>query len=801
MTRRADPRTSRLLLLARTGLAWERLRPSLVPLGALGSLFLAAAFLDLLPGLPWWGHAAVLAAFAGAATGMLWHLRRRYALPVDDDAKRRLERDSGLDHRPLATLDDTLSFGCDDPRTMALWRMHRRRARASLGRLRVAWPRTDMARHDPLALRVLPLLLLAAGLVAGYGDYGPRLGRALLPEIAHAGTGTSRIDLWIVPPEYTGQTSWHFRAGRRDPVEVPEGSDLRLHVVVPEAPGISLGDDALALESLGAGSYRAESRIVRPGALTVIAGTTPLATWSLQVIPDRAPHAAFVGQPHGNDAGRLGISYRAGDDYGLVALDLQVLAPGQDAPILDLALPLPAPGGTPGRIVQDFSEHPLAGTAADLVLTAADAAGNRSTSPPLAVVLPERRFRHPVARALDRLRRDLLSGRTEREFGALLVAGLREDKAAFDGDPVVYLGLSVAGARLRHARTPGLPPTVPPLLWDLAIRLEGGDPEVARLDMERTRRDLLEALAGGADPETLDGLTDRLRSDLDRLLRAIDRSIEAIPPGLRELARNGTVVREVDLRKLLDRLQAMMHGGDIDGARDLLSRLGTLLNGLHTQAPMAFDAQTMKRAGELLDRLETVETEQQTLIDDTFRRQPPVDDYDRNEFNLEEFDPVESVPMPDLAERQKDLARRLQDAQSSLSALTDLSDRTLDAATAAMRDAARSLETGEGRRALERQGRALEHLRNARTESMEALARMARGMGSGFLPATGSAADPFGRDDSAPLGRALTGPVGLPEAGGGSRAGRLRDEIRRRVDDPARPDRERDYLKRLLAPY
>lgn len=131
----------RKLRLARVVLAWESLWPVLWPAVALAGLFVAVALFDVLPLLPGWVHAALLAAFAGAFLAALAYAVRGFRLPDDDRARRRVERDSDLAHRPIGTLDDRLAEGpTGDPVARGLWRLHRQRMTETIRRLRVAAP-------------------------------------------------------------------------------------------------------------------------------------------------------------------------------------------------------------------------------------------------------------------------------------------------------------------------------------------------------------------------------------------------------------------------------------------------------------------------------------------------------------------------------------------------------------------------------------------------------------------------------------------------------------------------------------
>src|SRR5260221_14719808 len=93
-------------LLARLVLWHERVLPALLPAARVAGVFLCAALLDLPPLLPWWGHALLLAGTGAAILVLLWRGVSGIVPPDATSADRRLERDSGLSHRPLAALTD-----------------------------------------------------------------------------------------------------------------------------------------------------------------------------------------------------------------------------------------------------------------------------------------------------------------------------------------------------------------------------------------------------------------------------------------------------------------------------------------------------------------------------------------------------------------------------------------------------------------------------------------------------------------------------------------------------------------------
>ena len=118
---------------------------------------------------------SLLTLFVGAFGFALWRARGVFKVAARGAGLARLEDDSGVEHQPLRALDDTLPDGFVDPATRRLWALHRQRLIASLERVRLAPPRSDLPRRDPWALRAALLLVLVLGLVHARGDIGPRL--------------------------------------------------------------------------------------------------------------------------------------------------------------------------------------------------------------------------------------------------------------------------------------------------------------------------------------------------------------------------------------------------------------------------------------------------------------------------------------------------------------------------------------------------------------------------------------------------------------------------------------------------
>ena len=161
-------RVARRLWLSALLLRWEGLWPALWPLLAILAAFAAITLFGIWQAAPLPLHAALLAAFASAFAVGLWHAARAPRRPARSDAVRRLERESGVRHRPLSSLLDTPALAPGDRQGRFLWEAHRQRMARLLPLLRVAPPQPLLTLRDPLALRALLVLTLAvAGAFAG----------------------------------------------------------------------------------------------------------------------------------------------------------------------------------------------------------------------------------------------------------------------------------------------------------------------------------------------------------------------------------------------------------------------------------------------------------------------------------------------------------------------------------------------------------------------------------------------------------------------------------------------------------
>ncbi len=230
---RAGP-LDRRIALARAVLAIEKVLPRLWPAAGFAGFYLAMALTGIFAFIPWPVQALLLAATITASAYSLAEGFADFIWPRGLDAARRLERDSGLMHRPVSERDDR-PVG-DDPFARKLWELHR--ARGLPSKFRLALPRADIAERDPHGLRWYVLIALTVGVVFARGDTGARLVAAF---DSGAGAAAS-LDAWIDPPPYTGLPLTSLRIGDDGIVTVPQGSVLNLRVHgAPRTPGTGGG--------------------------------------------------------------------------------------------------------------------------------------------------------------------------------------------------------------------------------------------------------------------------------------------------------------------------------------------------------------------------------------------------------------------------------------------------------------------------------------------------------------------------------------------------------------------------------
>ncbi len=490
---------SRRRNLARLALAWEAIWPAIWPaLGVLG-LYLTIALLGLPLLLPGWARLILAAGFLGAFALALRQGLRGFTWPGDDPADRRLERESGLEHRPLAALTDKPAT--NDPVAQAVWQVHRDRTLASITQLRVGLPRPGLAKRDPIALRAaLGLSLLAALIIAG-PEAPERLRRAVLPPSAIAAQPAPlRLEAWVTPPAYTGAAPV-FLDPAGGAATVPTGSRLQVALSggVGGVPDLLLGAGATPFRALDGRSFGAEAVFEAGARLVIRRDGREIAAWTLSVQADAPPQAFFAEPPARSPRGlATRLPWRVEDDWGVAALIAEIRLqrrPNAAPHVIEIPLPAGQPRQARGLSAPDLSAHPWAGLEVEILLRARDGAGQEGVSEPEQLVLPERSFTHPVAQQLIALRKALSLDPTARVEARRELDRISNAPEAFEHDTTTFLALRAARHRLQRDRRPDAVADAQEILWETAIALEEGRVERSARALAEARQQLREALA------------------------------------------------------------------------------------------------------------------------------------------------------------------------------------------------------------------------------------------------------------------------------------------------------------------
>ena len=630
---------------AKYAIAWEQTWPHLARLLSLIGLFLVVSWAGLWLTLPFVARAVGLGLFVLAALWALWPLVK-FRWPSREAALSRLDRGTGIRHRPATALTDTLAT--QDPVALALWQAQRERTLASLKRIRAGLPSPRLPIHDPRALRALVAVMLVATFFAAGDERRMRISAAFDWNGVLA-PANIRVDAWVTPPLYTGKPPIILSAANKDaaapaagpsgpagPLPVPAGSTLIVRSSGGTLDVVTSGavTEAVAVEQAPKGTNEKQFTIAGDGTAQV-RSPSGQPQWKFSATGDRAPTIALAKDPERQARGSLQMSYKIEDDYGVTEAQARFAArsddpakdpakgdaaprPLFDAPQFPLALPNARTRNGVGQTVKDLTEDPYAGADVTLTLTAKDEAGNEGKSEPFDMRLPERLFTKPLARALIEQRRILALdanqiGQVYAALDALMIA-----PHLFTPEAGQYLGLYSVARQLEAARTdPALREVVAACGRSPSPSRTAISPMSTRRCAPRRRRSSRRWNVAPA--------TRRSRSSPKICARRWTISCASSPSSCsknpQQLARpldpNTRMLSQQDLKNMLDRMERLSRSGDKDAARQLLEQLQQMLENLQMAQPGQCGDGDMEQA---LNELGDMIRKQQQLRDKTYKQ-------------------------------------------------------------------------------------------------------------------------------------------------------------------------------------
>lgn len=856
---RTVDRLGPVLRVAVLSIRWERIwRMLWAPLSVL-TLFVGIALTDVLPLLPDVVHALVLC-FLAALLGFSFSGFKRALAPINaEQAARRVEEESSLKHRPLTALFDRPAQSKLSPEAEVLWHAHLRQAEKDTERLTVPTPHPRVARRDIRGLRFFTIVVLFIGILMGQAEPFDRIARAVAPTGGGYQPQLFQVDLWLTPPRYTGlapatysqvglpkQDNDSEQSPRIGSLIIPVGSQLLVQITDAEyAPVLELGSTVVLFDQLGdaqSASYKLATEIdsdfVGSEMLALKMGGAVVAEWNVQVAPDAKPTVEYERAPSRRRDTQLDVAYLASDDYGVRQVEMLIVRPnGRAVPggEAEIRVELPLSGNR--RNIQtssarDFSAHPWAGLPVRIQLIATDTADQTAETETIEVVLPERIFSHPVARALAEVRKKINDPVPDTvKAGAAELQELSLYPMRFFDDLVAFLSIRVAHSRLVYAKGDDEIASVQRLLWETALRIEDGEFALAEADLLRLQEEAMQALRDGKLGEELDQVMRQLQEAMDRYMQALAERLEEM--GLDQLPpmANLPEMQTQDIQNMMDRIQEMAETGNRDAAEQMLAEMQQMLEQLRDGLQMQQSNPAMANARRMMDDLRSLTEDQQQLMDRTFQesqneqsgafqrprlgqsqpgQQPGQQQGQRQQGQQPGRQPDQQQGQqqgqgPSAAD-QEALRRRLGELMMQMDEAFGQIPENMGQAEQQMEQAGNNMSKGEFGDASNNQAQALEELRNATNQMAEAMAQQfgaQLGLGNGQPQRSGNQQgfDPFGRRNSNENGQGSTvedADVQLPDRMEILRAREILEELRKRSGERDRPKLELDYIDRLL---
>ncbi|MER8635280.1 TIGR02302 family protein [Mesorhizobium sp. M1365] len=860
----SDRSLARRLALSRLGtqvsIIVERGWPLLLPLIIVASLFLSISWLGLFPFLPDLARIGLITAFGVAALAALYPLRF-FRTPSSAEVDRRIEAANRLLHSPVQVQTDRPS-GKESIFSQALWREHQRRMADRLGELGGDVPRTRVPERDAWALRAVAALLLVTAFAFSFGPSGGRLSDGFVARAARD-VVPPRIDAWVTPPAYTGRPPVFLNAPvlannatQAPPTfTVPEGSDVSLRVTGGSGEETlsyaDTGGNTRAIDPTGPQAAKTEAspappstvrqfsgKLTADGTLTLQSSDGELGRWAFAIIPDKPPQIRFVGEPKRAVNGAFELNYQIDDDYGAASAkavfalaDPQVpnAHPLYGPPEMPLTLPRRGGKANAAKTTKDLTDHVWAGGNVKLSLVVTDGAGHTATSETKTLVMPERPFSNPLARAVVEQRRMLaLDAYAKDRVLDLMDAITLRPEDTFD-NMTHYLAIMSARTRLKMADSDDQLRDEVAYLWEIALGIEEGNLSAAEKRLRQAQQALQDAIKNGASDQEIEKAMKELREAMNQFLQEFAARAQQ-NPNAPQMQQNGQELRQSDIDRMMDQIENLAKSGNRDQAQQLLSELQDMMNNLQAGRQQQGGQQDSEMRQQM-DKLGEIMRRQQEMMNDTFRMDQMQRGQQQRGQNRDEQlgensepgpmgeegkpgpgddrDPL-GRPNPMTPQEFADALKQLQEGQGKLQSELDQLRKSLEGmgldpnegfgeAGKSMGNAEQALGEGEGDQAVGHQGRALEALRRGAKDMMKQLQAMQGDQGGNGQGGRQQNAD---RD---PLGRPRTseGPddgssVRVPDEIDVQRARQILEAIRKRLGNALSPDIERSYLERLL---
>ena len=753
----------------------------------------------------------------------------RFHWPKRLEIRNRL--DAGLSGSPLAAIEDKQAIGVSDPQSVAVWNAHIRRMLVIAQTARASAPDLKLSATDTFALRYTALTAFVVALLfAPPPEFRFDQLSAAAGEPVPKGDG---FEAWVMPPSYTKLPGVYLnQATQGEAIDVPAASitTIQFHPVGgPCSLGQEFGENQIVQEVNQPQSI--EFEVVVDGTLTIGGVGCEDRNWNIVARADSPPTVAFSGEVERGINGDLRLPVAFTDDYGVqkieawAEIDLESV-PRQHGlaaepttkalPKQSVALPFSASLVDFERVISgDYSRHPWTGLPAMIKVQAEDGAGGTGVAEVRIDQLPSLEFLDADAKAYAELHRDLGWSEDNVEWVQDVGRALthRADESGLN------LGAYLLSRLALHGLEVGTEERVfeaSELFWQAALLSEGHRAYNARQEMKRAAERLFEAMQNGASQQEIARLMQRYQEAVSEYLRQLRRQAQHMQANGAELPQQGNrSFTQRDIARMLEDLQSLLEQGRTDEAMQMLAEMSQMLQNSTASRSNSGQAGGSQQP---MSGLEEALRRQQGLTDEAFRQlqeQRRQSEVGQSQSNVgssggsgsgqDHFGQGagQSGGSDSLLQRQRSLVEDLQDGLRRF----EENDESANAARQALESALREMTSASDAIARDNLDTALQHQHQSMRDlaaGIQALRNRLRstegGNNSNSSMNGGEPTDPFGRILQR-VGQAAEGDGLVPNELNVQRSRALRDEIRRRAGEMARPDVERDYLLRLLGDF
>ena len=279
--------------------------------------------------------------------------------------------------------------------------------------------------------------------------------------------------------------------------------------------------------------------------------------------------------------------------------------------------------------IYNMTWHTWAGLPVTFTYEAIDHKGQIAELKEIKLILPERKFEHPMAKSLIAMRKRLAWDYKESfEEIALNLETLLSAHDYFQNDPVIYLAIRVASSRLFYNDNLSedhrikAAKEVINLLWYTALAVEEGDISLAMRELHDAQRALENAMRDpNASEEEIQELMDNLREKMANYFTEMQREMQK----RMENGENfptfsaddfGEIISPDTLSKMMEDIQQALREGDEQKAQELMSQLQRMMEMMDPSkgAQLPKDMQVMREG---VNELQELIERQESLIEQT----------------------------------------------------------------------------------------------------------------------------------------------------------------------------------------